>query len=1496
MGGFAALLIGASDYRHKNISPLPFVTRDLEGLGGALRARGFRVVLPKAHGQVSANFVNGEIAAFLRAARSRENLLICLSGHGLHAEGEDYLIPEDVHGGLDPIWSGCVAINWRKEVERSHAGQVLFLIDACREGVHRGTMGASVGWASREALRVAGMKVAHFYACSPGESAHFVAPGGRPGQTRRGPDDSSFSLFSRAVLDTLLADRGPLNLEQLRVDVQARIEEFHRRHRKGGDAQRVRVITDVDHTEFLVAGPLRRATDLPATAPPADTPVRTLQPLGAAPAPSAPVLPADPWQLMAGAVYEAQTTGDTTHLAELAVVGPVELLLLNADWGNPAAIAAMWQAAAERRPVPALVDLAAGLCGANRSATAHDLLAAAAGARPADELLTALAALPAATADPLRETLLRALGALPAADLAGRATALYRAGYGDEAAQVLRTARPGPHSLPLLLSALDGAGLRAEAGRLVAEAVDRYGHTEVNLLLGALSRAGLAELRTAAVTAVAQGPVDRLVEHLAAWRTDTGPDADVEHALRTVLAGHRDRHLLPAALRRGGLEHHLATVFRGYAGLAPAELRPLLGRLVADGVQEDAEAVVLEAVRPFRPDRAAELAVLLCGDGPVALVGPVLGELCTTPVDQVAEFLARVEKSPELSEDDRHSLTAEAVPVLGARYPARALAGLFTALEGATSASVARGLLEVVVRTRSRADLVAVLATASDEQRGALLTRIVENPCPPGRLAELVHLPEHQELRRRIGDEVARSVAAGCSHQVLTAVLAELLVRQWTDGQELLLRHLAESPDTRLLVEVAQGLTGQGHWQQATDLLVSAASGLDTGRLVALLRSLLAAAEADLGRWLLEVATEGRPAADLVALVVDLLQDDGSPPYRRLADEGAGFLLRRAGQWPPEEVAELIVALDAVPQDARAPVGIAAVLRAYSGNRRAGDTEALLEALLRTGHQPGARITEAVRARTLELFAAVRRDGGGAGLRFLLAAVRCDLPMRDHEFSGLLAVLRTTGSDGEPALEQLARFQPALRMADLLNEFIHADAFDVLCRGLAERPVVEIVGVLGRSGHDVLRRFVEYAVRTVPRDRCRALLVGLLAGRQVAEATYLLEALHWNKDVEEFGELLIALDEPGLAGGEFARSAVVPRCVPFSPGTELLAYLNRRGARRAAFPVLCMLARRGDGSDNWLQLCRAGWFDHAAVLFDAARPEVNGADWCRELSRRLPGHDRAAFLHGTGGDRPVDELARNGARWSARTAALMYRPPEDVRALLVALADRPGERHRAVLWRVLAAVRPSDELALILAGLAAVGAVNEVFGVVDSVVSGEPVAKAVALLDPGPGSDAVVQLVRSPAAQEMLGRFLARLFRAGYGLRAGRLIDGLVLVDRDGALVAGMVERLALDGIPLKDRDRLTANYCWTRPAEEVARFLRRLDRPVTAADRDRALAMVADSSWAFFVKHYLDAQGDRHLSARLDDPTLRSGAPPEPRAPSRTWPWSRRRGGADGR
>ncbi|MFE5214054.1 caspase family protein [Streptomyces sp. NPDC056626] len=142
-------------------------------------------------------------------------MLILLSGHGVHARGRDFLVPEDIQEDTRPFESGCVAIDWRAHLDETPAGRVVFLIDACREGIEQESMGVATvrHWSRQKVGAALRRKVAYVYACSPGQFALFVRSrdktidpvvGVRPGD--------SFSIFSRSVSDVIAAHPGTVAL------------------------------------------------------------------------------------------------------------------------------------------------------------------------------------------------------------------------------------------------------------------------------------------------------------------------------------------------------------------------------------------------------------------------------------------------------------------------------------------------------------------------------------------------------------------------------------------------------------------------------------------------------------------------------------------------------------------------------------------------------------------------------------------------------------------------------------------------------------------------------------------------------------------------------------------------------------------------------------------------------------------------------------------------------------------------------------------------------------------------------------------------------------------------------------------------------------------------------------------------------------------------------------------------------------------------------------
>ncbi|MFC0599999.1 HD domain-containing protein [Streptomyces palmae] len=261
-----ALLIGAGDYDDPAIPPLPFVREDLQRLASVLGERGFQTVeVPEARRGVTPNFVGGQVGRFLRDAKAGDTLLVLLSGHGGHFEGHDYLVPEDASFDVEPFAGSCVRIDWRKELEESEAAQVVFLIDACREGFERGDTMRSpgpAGWSDAKIHAALERKVAYVYACSTAQVALFVGPDEAvaEGVEVGTVPQESFSLFSRAVSDVVSGRPYALALAEFEEAVQQRIGQLHAAYRKSRPVQRVRVVTDIDKRGFTVfPGPVRDA-------------------------------------------------------------------------------------------------------------------------------------------------------------------------------------------------------------------------------------------------------------------------------------------------------------------------------------------------------------------------------------------------------------------------------------------------------------------------------------------------------------------------------------------------------------------------------------------------------------------------------------------------------------------------------------------------------------------------------------------------------------------------------------------------------------------------------------------------------------------------------------------------------------------------------------------------------------------------------------------------------------------------------------------------------------------------------------------------------------------------------------------------------------------------------------------------------------------------------------------------------------------------------------
>ncbi|MDO0934097.1 caspase family protein [Streptomyces sp. DG2A-72] len=269
MAQHKALLIGASEYGDPSIGHLPFVRDDLQRLREVLIGRGFQQaeIVESRYG-ITQNTVRGAVHRFLHGAGRGDTLLILLSGHGVHFDGKDYLVPEDATSDTRPFTDSCIEIGWHKDVERSPAERVVFLIDACREGMELDTMAipGTRPWRAPAIISTLRRKIAYVHACAKPQVALFVRESDvlRPGFAVGTQEGESFSIFSRAVSDVIADDPHALGLREFAQQVQERVDTFHRAYGKAQAPQRVKVTceTDAGGGDFLLLPGSDRRTEV----------------------------------------------------------------------------------------------------------------------------------------------------------------------------------------------------------------------------------------------------------------------------------------------------------------------------------------------------------------------------------------------------------------------------------------------------------------------------------------------------------------------------------------------------------------------------------------------------------------------------------------------------------------------------------------------------------------------------------------------------------------------------------------------------------------------------------------------------------------------------------------------------------------------------------------------------------------------------------------------------------------------------------------------------------------------------------------------------------------------------------------------------------------------------------------------------------------------------------------------------------------------------------
>ncbi|MDY0813288.1 caspase family protein [Kitasatospora purpeofusca] len=235
-GSFRALLIGVPKYRDEHITDLPFVRDDLAELEEALSSAGYEVVVHEPD-ETDRESIDAAVETFFQQATAGQTLLVYLSGHGIHHDGTDYLVPRGALTSARDFRGKCLALDFAPYVEQSRAGDVAVLVDACREGIVMREMAPSnaVGWSEAKVRRVGRRHYCHVYACSPGERARYATAGG-----------TTFSLFSRALSTVVASETGPSTLADLQEQLQTAVDALTSEHECPRQQVRVRAEGGLD--------------------------------------------------------------------------------------------------------------------------------------------------------------------------------------------------------------------------------------------------------------------------------------------------------------------------------------------------------------------------------------------------------------------------------------------------------------------------------------------------------------------------------------------------------------------------------------------------------------------------------------------------------------------------------------------------------------------------------------------------------------------------------------------------------------------------------------------------------------------------------------------------------------------------------------------------------------------------------------------------------------------------------------------------------------------------------------------------------------------------------------------------------------------------------------------------------------------------------------------------------------------------------------------------
>jgi uncharacterized caspase-like protein len=138
-----ALLVGVNVYAPERLRDLPVALDDVAAMDRSLRTSGYQIrSVTGAPGQQtpSRGVIRNEIRSFLSSVPEGSTALVYFSGHGVHLNGVDYLVPWDapdrIHPGVaDDLLPADLASIAGAELDACPATTIVLAVDACRDNL-----------------------------------------------------------------------------------------------------------------------------------------------------------------------------------------------------------------------------------------------------------------------------------------------------------------------------------------------------------------------------------------------------------------------------------------------------------------------------------------------------------------------------------------------------------------------------------------------------------------------------------------------------------------------------------------------------------------------------------------------------------------------------------------------------------------------------------------------------------------------------------------------------------------------------------------------------------------------------------------------------------------------------------------------------------------------------------------------------------------------------------------------------------------------------------------------------------------------------------------------------------------------------------------------------------------------------------------------------------------------------------------------------------------